>query len=126
MIGLLTDIALYILLLAAIGFGWISLIGLLLFPDLYSRMFTGVRAGLIAMGFVTAAGIVFGLYKWNETGGATQYPVYIGAAILLLVLLLILNWFSARALGKKAGAVPTAVAKEPAGSSPAPENKKES
>ncbi len=49
MIEFAVDALLYILLLAAIGFGWISVIGLLLFPDIRSRAFTGIRAGIIAM-----------------------------------------------------------------------------
>lgn len=102
MIELFVDALLYIILLAAILFGWISVVGLLLFPDIRSRAFTGIRAGLIATGLVTAAAIVFGLYKWVETNGAIQYPVYAGAAVLLCVLLMILNWAGSRALCRQA------------------------
>ena len=84
------DALLYVLLLAAIGFGGISVVGLLLFPDIRSRSFTGYRAGILATALVTAAGICYGIFRWSETGGM-QYLQFALAAILMLVLVVILN-----------------------------------
>ncbi|MFA5332323.1 MAG: hypothetical protein WC342_08090 [Methanoregula sp.] len=105
MIELLADVLLSVILLAAILFGWISVVGLLLFPDIRSRAFTGVRAGLVATGLVTASGVIYGIYKWAGTG-EMQYPVYAGAAVLLCVLLVILNLAGSRALCKNPAPTP--------------------
>jgi len=97
MIELLVDILLYILLLGAIGFGLISLIGLLIFPDIRSRTFTGMRAGIISLTLVTVAGVCYSLFFWNSTGGF-QYLIYLISAVLLSVFLVILNRFIANIL----------------------------
>ena len=73
MIEFAVDVLLYILLLAAIGFGWISVIGLLLFPDIRSRAFTGLRAGILAMTLVTASAICYGLFTWTRDGGCSTW-----------------------------------------------------
>jgi multicomponent Na+:H+ antiporter subunit G len=87
---LILDVLLYILLLAAIGFGAISVIGLLLFPDIRSRSFTGLRAGTLAITLATAAGICFGIYTWIANGGI-QYLLYAIGAVMMLVLVWVLN-----------------------------------
>jgi len=84
------DALLYILLLAAIGFGGISVVGLLLFPDIRSRAFTGLRAGILATALVTAAGVCYGFFAYMTVGGV-QYLLFALAAILMLALLVILN-----------------------------------
>jgi multicomponent Na+:H+ antiporter subunit G len=84
------DALLYVLLLAAIGFGGISIVGLLLFPDIRSRAFTGLRAGILATALVTAAGVCYGIFAWLTVGGL-QYLLFALAAILMLALLVILN-----------------------------------
>jgi hypothetical protein len=56
---LVSDILIYLLLLAGVGFGGISLMGLLIFPDIRSRMYTALRAGLISIGAVLGAAIVY-------------------------------------------------------------------
>jgi len=101
MIELAVDAILYILLLAAIGFGWISVIGLLLFPDIRSRAFTGIRAGIIAMTLVTASAICYGLFTWTITGGM-QYMMLVLAAVLMLVIVVALNRVAADAICRNA------------------------
>ncbi|MFA6362763.1 hypothetical protein [Methanoregula sp.] len=100
MIEWAVDVFLYILLLAAIGFGWISVIGLILFPDIRSRAFTGLRAGFIAIALVTIAGICYGLFLWITTGGL-QYLLYIIAIVLMCVLVVILNRIAANEVCRK-------------------------
>ncbi len=90
MIAWILDVLLYILLLAALGFGAISVVGLLLFPDIRSRSFTGLRAGILAITLVSAAGVCYGIYAWLTVGGM-QYLEFAFAAILLLVLVVVLN-----------------------------------
>jgi multicomponent Na+:H+ antiporter subunit G len=88
--GWLLDVIITLLLVAAAGFGAIAVIGLLLFPDIRSRSFTGLRAGILATALVTAAGICYGIFEWFMQGGM-QYLVYALSAVLILVLVIVLN-----------------------------------
>jgi multicomponent Na+:H+ antiporter subunit G len=106
MIEIAVDAVLYILLLAAIGFGGISVIGLLLFPDIRSRAFTGIRAGIIAMTLVTASAICYGLFTWVANGGM-QYMLLVLAAVLILVMVVALNRVAADTICRNAVPVPS-------------------
>jgi multicomponent Na+:H+ antiporter subunit G len=101
MIEWAVEAILYILLIAAIGFGGISVIGLLIFPDIRSRTFTGLRAGIIALALVSAAGIWYGIFLWVTTGGM-QYLLFALAAILMLVLVVVANRIAADTVCRKA------------------------
>jgi len=91
MMDLLMDILLTILLLAAIGFGGISLMGLLIFPDIRSRSFTGLRAGILSIALVTAAAICYGLVvSWVITGGM-QYLVFVLISVIAFGIVVVLN-----------------------------------
>lgn len=94
------DIVLFVLLIASVGFAGIGVIGLLLFPDIRSRQYTGTRASLISVGAITLAGILFGLYVLS-IGGGKQYSDFIIFSIVLLVLLVILNVIAARVIQRK-------------------------
>jgi multicomponent Na+:H+ antiporter subunit G len=94
-----------ILLIIAVGFGAISVIGLLLFPDIRSRSFTGLRAGILAMALVTAAGVCYGVFKWVSTGGM-QYLLFTLAAILMLILVVGLNRIAADVVCRSSVPVP--------------------
>ena len=59
----LLDGLITVLLVLAVGFGAISVIGLLLFPDIRSRSFTGLRAGILATALVTGAGVCYGIFS---------------------------------------------------------------
>ncbi|MGB8219073.1 MAG: hypothetical protein WCE46_01675 [Methanoregula sp.] len=100
MIEFAVDVLLYILLLAAIGFGWISVIGLLLFPDIRSRAFTGLRAGILAMTLVTSSAICYSIFTWTRDGGM-QYLMLVLAAALMLVMVVALNRIAADAICRK-------------------------
>src|SRR5208337_2833206 len=95
-----------VLLVLAVGFGWISVIGLLLFPDIRSRAFTGLRAGIIAMMLVTAAAICYGLFTWTITGGI-QYMMLVLAAVLVLAIVVALNRVAADAICRNAVPAPS-------------------
>ena len=90
MMDLIMDSLLTLLLLAAIGFGGISLMGLLIFPDIRSRSFTGLRAGILSIVLVTAAAICYGLYSWVITGGM-QYLVFVLISLIVLGIVVILD-----------------------------------
>jgi len=82
MSDLVADIAIYLLLLAGIGFGGIALMGLLIFPDLHSRMYTALRASLICAAAVVAAAIVYALALLAGYGG-DQYAAFLIHALFL-------------------------------------------
>ncbi|HVP96044.1 hypothetical protein [Methanoregula sp.] len=84
------DWVISLLLVVAAGFGAISVIGLLLFPDIRSRSFTGIRAGILAIALVTIASVCYGLFKWSNTGDL-QYPLFILGALIMLALVIVLN-----------------------------------
>jgi multicomponent Na+:H+ antiporter subunit G len=73
---LAADLLIYLLLLAGVGFGGISLMGLLIFPDLHSRMYTALRAGLISMAAIIGAGVVYALTLLAGTG-SDQYSAFL-------------------------------------------------
>ena len=99
----LLDALLYLLLFAGIGFGGIGVIGLLLFPDKWSRMFTGVRATLISFGLVTLAAIIYGVFAWLNKHGV-QYGYFVYLTILLYAVIFTANAiFSSIVLRHKRG-----------------------
>jgi len=95
MSAVLVDAILYVLLAVGVGFGGIGIIGLLLFPDIRSRMFTGIRATLISCGAIFLAGIIYSLFNLFTRGGI-QYTTFTVFAILFLLLIVLLNQVAAR------------------------------
>jgi hypothetical protein len=63
------DILIYILLLTGVGFGGISLMGLLIFPDIHSRMYTALRASLICVAAIVCAAVVYAFTLLASSGG---------------------------------------------------------
>jgi len=84
MSSLVIDLIIWILLIASVGFGLISLVGLLLFPDTRSRMYTAVRACLISIGATGLAAIIYGLNAL-QTAGGNQYLTLILHTLMLVV-----------------------------------------
>jgi multicomponent Na+:H+ antiporter subunit G len=100
MSSLIIDIIIWILLVTGAGFGLISLIGLLLFPDTRSRMYTAVRASLICISVTGLAVIAYGLNALQTTG-QNQYFTLILNTILLVLVLAIGNYLVSSTLLKK-------------------------
>lgn len=82
MSDLVADIIIYLLLLAGVGFGGIALLGLLIFPDLHSRMYTALRASLICAGAITGAAFVYAMALFIGTGG-DPYTTFLFHALFL-------------------------------------------
>ena len=101
MSSLLIDLIIWILLITGLGFGLISLIGLLLFPDTMSRMYTAVRASLISIG---ATGIAVFTYGFNalQTSGGNQYFTLLLHTVLLVIVVAIGNYIVSSTILKKA------------------------
>jgi multicomponent Na+:H+ antiporter subunit G len=67
-------------------------VGLLIFPDVKSRMFTASRATLISVSLVTLAVIIFGISGFLGSGG-DLYAALVIHAIFLFGMLAIANAF---------------------------------
>lgn len=63
----IADLLIWILLAAGTGFGILGFFGLLIFPDIRSRLFTASRATLIGTSLVTISVIIFAILGF--TGG---------------------------------------------------------
>jgi multisubunit Na+/H+ antiporter MnhG subunit len=91
MSDLLMDLCIWILLFVAVGFGGIGLMGLLIFPDTRSRMFTAFRATMIGVGALILSLIFVDLSVFRSTGG-NPYGTFILHAVFLFIVLVIGNW----------------------------------
>jgi multisubunit Na+/H+ antiporter MnhG subunit len=78
------DFIIFLLLVISVGFGGISVIGLLLFPDIRSRMYTATRASLISVGAITLSVILYALFELLF-GGGTQYTTLILHTLVLII-----------------------------------------
>jgi|WetSurMetagenome_2_1015567.scaffolds.fasta_scaffold07454_7 hypothetical protein len=95
MTDLLMDISIWVLLVVAIGFGGIGLMGLMIFPDTRSRMYTAFRASAIGVGALVFALVVVDLSLFQSTG-TNPYGTHILHAAFLLFVLLAGCWFMDR------------------------------
>lgn len=80
------DLGIWALLVTGVVFCGIGLIGLVIFPDTKSRMFTAFRATAIGLGAVVLAVVAYGSY-WIMTAGGDQYPALILHTLLLALVL---------------------------------------
>jgi multisubunit Na+/H+ antiporter MnhG subunit len=76
MMPIFWDILIWVFLAIGVGFGVLGFFGLLIFPDIRSRMFTAIRAILISVSAIAVAVIIFGINGFLVTGGS-QYATLI-------------------------------------------------
>ncbi|MDD5144170.1 monovalent cation/H(+) antiporter subunit G [Methanoregula sp.] len=86
MSSFLFDIAIWLLLFGAFVFGVLGFFGLLIFPDIRSRMFTASRASLIAAGLVVVSVLLYGINAYRETGLDIYLALLAHTVLLVLVL----------------------------------------
>lgn len=84
------DAIIFILLVISVGFGAIGLIGLLLFPDIRSRMYTAFRAAVISISAIILSVIIYALYTFISSGG-DQYSTLILHSLVLIVIVAVAN-----------------------------------
>jgi multisubunit Na+/H+ antiporter MnhG subunit len=84
------DAAIFILLIISVGFGGIGVIGLLLFPDIRSRMYTAFRATVISISAIILSVIIYGLSAFISSGG-DQYITLILHTLILLFIVAVAN-----------------------------------
>jgi multisubunit Na+/H+ antiporter MnhG subunit len=97
MSNLIIDLGIFILLILSVGFGGIGVLGLLLFPDIRSRMYTAVRATLISIGTLILSVIIFALFI-VLSGGGDQYSALIIHSLALLSVVAVANAIVYRAI----------------------------
>jgi multisubunit Na+/H+ antiporter MnhG subunit len=97
MSSFVADIAIWVLLAAGIGFGGLGFFGLLIFPDIRSRMFTASRATLIGTGLLILAAILYGITVFSETGQEI-YATLVIHTIFLVAIIAIANLVISRTI----------------------------
>lgn len=83
---ILADIGIWALLFIGVVFCGIGLMGLLIFPDTKSRMFTAFRATGIGLFAVTGAVLLYGFSLLFTAGGDEYLALILRTLILLAVL----------------------------------------
>lgn len=84
------DVLIFVLLVISVGFGGIGVIGLVLFPDIRSRMHTAFRASLISIGVMTLALILYALFA-IQSEGSEQYAALLLRTIVILCIVIVAN-----------------------------------
>jgi multicomponent Na+:H+ antiporter subunit G len=79
------DGIIFLLLIISVGFGGISVIGLLLFPDIRSRMYTATRASLISVSAITLSVILYALFEILSMGGPQYTTLVLHTLVLIIV-----------------------------------------
>ena len=80
------DIAIWLFLFGAFVFGVLGFFGLLIFPDIRSRMFTASRASLIAAGLVITSAFIYGINGYLESGQEIYAALLVHTALLAIIL----------------------------------------
>lgn len=89
------DIAIWGLLLLGVGFGILGFFGLLIFPDIKSRLFTASRATLIGTSLVIISVILYGITGFLDSGKEI-YGILVIHTIFLLGIIAIATLFISR------------------------------
>ena len=100
MISLVWDLLIWILLALGVAFGALGFFGLLIFPDIRSRMFTAIRATLISVTAFALAVILYGINGFLITGGS-QYVTLIIHTLFLYGVVVIADVSIARIIHEK-------------------------
>jgi multicomponent Na+:H+ antiporter subunit G len=118
MILLVWDLLIWILLALGVAFGGLGFFGLLIFPDIRSRMFTAIRATLISVTALTLAVILYGINGFLVTGD-NQYVTLIIHTLFLYGVVVVADVSIARIIHEKSRDETCRPA--PSGSGPEPE-----
>ena len=114
MSSLSADLVIWALLFVGTVFCGISLMGLLIFPDTRSRMFTAFRAAAIGLGAMVLAVITYGYSRLLSAGG-DQYLTLILRTLFLVIVLAAGMWMMYRIIRERTrGGKPGSADQEPA------------
>ena len=87
MLGLIVDIITYIFLIIGVFFNLLAGVGLLRFPDVYTRLHAGTKCTTFGSIFITGSVIILGLKMWylGNTDGSVLAIHTAGALIAILL-----------------------------------------
>jgi hypothetical protein len=90
---LVADILIYLLLFTGVGFGGIALMGLMIFPDIRSRMYTAFRACLICITAILGSAIIYAITQVAGSGGVRYFTflihvIFLGGVIAVAVMII--------------------------------------
>ena len=91
---------LYVLIGIGIAFNLLGSIGLLRFPDIYTRLHAGTKCTTFGSIFICLSAIVFGLWKWYD--GDTSMAILSLHSFIALVAILLTNPTGAHAIARAA------------------------
>ena len=91
---------LYVLIGIGIAFNLLGSIGLLRFPDVYTRLHAGTKCTTFGSIFICLAAIIFGLWKWYD--GDTKMAVLSVHSFIALIAILLTNPTGAHAIARAA------------------------
>ena len=94
------DLIIYILLAIGVFFNFLAGIGLLRFPDVYTRLHAGTKCTTFGSIFLVGAVILIGLKMWYT--GATDGSVLAIHSIFVLIAILLTNPTGAHAIARAA------------------------
>lgn len=92
---------LYIFLGIGVIFNCLGSIGLLRFPDVYTRLHASTKATTFGSIFTSLAVIIYGFYRWDVSGDS-KFVVLALHAIVALICLIITNPTGAHAIARAA------------------------
>jgi multisubunit Na+/H+ antiporter MnhG subunit len=84
----LADVLIWLLLAGGVCFSALGLFGLVIFPDIRSRMYTAVRATLIGVTAITAAALVYAVSRFLETNGGQYVTLALETAFLCAIIVI--------------------------------------
>ena len=114
MSSLTADLVIWVLLFVGTVFSGVGLMGLLIFPDTRSRMFTAFRATAIGLGAMVLAVITYGYSQLLSVGG-DQYLTLIIRALVLVIVLAAGTWMMYRTIRERThGGNPQSADQQPA------------
>ena len=96
----LVDILVYIFLIIGVFFNFLAGIGLLRFPDVYTRLHAGTKCTTFGSIFRCGSVIILGLKYWIQ--GYTDYSVLVIHTAVALVAILLTNPTGAHAIARAA------------------------
>jgi multicomponent Na+:H+ antiporter subunit G len=90
-----------IFLVIGVAFNTLGSIGLIRFPDVYTRLHAATKCTTFGTIFISLAVIIFGFYFWRVSGEA-KYLVLVLHTIIALACLIITNPTGAHAIARAA------------------------
>lgn len=98
---MILDAIIWILLFIGLAFNFLGSIGLLRFPDVYTRLHTATKATTFGSIFTTMAVVIYGFARW-EAGHGMSNGVLSVHALVALAALIITNPTGAHAIARGA------------------------